>query len=90
MLLFVIIHVKQFKFGTWYLASGSDTVRDLYRTEIEVFRSPLWVALYVIAMRCSSACTCATASRARSSRSASIIRATRGASSASALLLAAI
>jgi len=46
---FVVIHVKQFKFGTFYLASGSDTVRDLYRTEIEVFRNPLWVAFYVIA-----------------------------------------
>jgi succinate dehydrogenase / fumarate reductase cytochrome b subunit len=48
LLVFVIIHVKQFKFGTFYLASGSDMVRDLYRTEIEVFRNPLWVALYVI------------------------------------------
>jgi len=49
LLVFVIIHVKQFKFGSYYLASGSDTVRDLYRTEIEVFRNPLWVAFYVIA-----------------------------------------
>ena len=48
-LAFVVIHVKQFKFGTFYLASGSETVRDLYRTEIEVFRNPLWVAFYVIA-----------------------------------------
>jgi succinate dehydrogenase / fumarate reductase cytochrome b subunit len=48
-MLFVVIHVKQFKFGTFYLASGSATVRDLYRTEIEVFRNPLWVGLYVIA-----------------------------------------
>jgi len=48
-MLFVTIHVKQFKFGSFYLASGSDTVRDLYRTEIEVFRNPLWVAFYVIA-----------------------------------------
>jgi succinate dehydrogenase cytochrome b subunit len=48
-LLFVVIHVKQFKFGTYYLALGSDSVRDLYRTEIEVFRNPLWVAFYVIA-----------------------------------------
>lgn len=47
-LLFVIVHVKQFKFGTFYLALGSDSVRDLYRTEIEVFRNPLWVAFYVI------------------------------------------
>jgi succinate dehydrogenase / fumarate reductase cytochrome b subunit len=48
-LVFVIIHVKQFKYGTFYLALGSDSVRDLYRTEIDVFRNPLWVALYVIA-----------------------------------------
>jgi succinate dehydrogenase / fumarate reductase cytochrome b subunit len=48
-LVFVIIHVKQFKFGTFYVALGSDSVRDLYRTEIEVFRNPLWVALYVVA-----------------------------------------
>jgi succinate dehydrogenase / fumarate reductase, cytochrome b subunit len=48
-LAFVVVHVKQFKFGTFYLASGSETVRDLYRTEIEIFRNPLWVAFYVIA-----------------------------------------
>jgi succinate dehydrogenase / fumarate reductase, cytochrome b subunit len=48
-MVFVVIHVKQFKFGTFYLAPGSDTVRDLYRTEIEIFRNPLWVGLHVIA-----------------------------------------
>jgi len=48
-LAFVVVHVKQFKFGTFYLAPGSETVRDLYRTEIEVFRNPVWVAFYVIA-----------------------------------------
>jgi succinate dehydrogenase / fumarate reductase cytochrome b subunit len=47
-LVFVVIHVKQFKFGTWYLVTDS-TVRDLYRTEVEVFRNPLWVAVYVVA-----------------------------------------
>ena len=46
-LLFVLVHVKQFKYGAWYLVADSD-VRDLYRTEIEVFRQPLWVAFYVI------------------------------------------
>lgn len=46
--LFVAIHVKQFKFGTFYLAEGSEAVRDLYRTEIEVFQHPAWVAFYVI------------------------------------------
>ncbi|MEX1130206.1 MAG: succinate dehydrogenase cytochrome b subunit [Vicinamibacterales bacterium] len=47
-LAFVIIHVKQFKFGTWYQVTDS-TVRDLYRTEVEVFQNPLWVAVYVAA-----------------------------------------
>lgn len=47
--LFVVIHVKQFKYGTFYLVEGSDAIRDLYRTEIEVFQQPLWVAFYVLA-----------------------------------------
>ena len=47
-LAFVILHVKQFKFGTWYQVTDS-TVRDLYRTEVEVFQNPLWVAVYVAA-----------------------------------------
>lgn len=47
-LVFVVIHVKQFKFGTYYQVTDS-TVRDLYRTEIEVFQNPVWVVLYVVA-----------------------------------------
>jgi succinate dehydrogenase / fumarate reductase cytochrome b subunit len=47
-LLFVIVHVKQFKFGTWYQVAGSEEIRDLYRTEIEVFHQPLWVVFYVL------------------------------------------
>lgn len=47
--LFVVIHVKQFKYGSFYLVAGSDAIRDLYRTEIEVFSQPLWVAFYVVA-----------------------------------------
>jgi succinate dehydrogenase / fumarate reductase cytochrome b subunit len=46
-LVFVIIHVKQFKFGSFYQVSGGD-IRDLARTEIEVFQNPFWVVLYVI------------------------------------------
>ena len=34
--------------AAFYLVAGSDAVRDLYRTEIEVFQQPLWVAFYVI------------------------------------------
>lgn len=48
-LVFVIIHVKQFKFGSWYLTAEGGDVRDLFRTEAEVFSSPIWVGFYVIA-----------------------------------------
>ena len=48
-LLFVIIHVKQFKFGTLYLSTVSDAVRDLYRTEMEVFSMRRGWRFYVIA-----------------------------------------
>jgi succinate dehydrogenase cytochrome b subunit len=47
-LLFVLIHVKQFKFGAYYQTVSETPIRDLYRTEIEVFQQPLWVAFYVI------------------------------------------
>jgi succinate dehydrogenase / fumarate reductase cytochrome b subunit len=48
-LLFVVVHVKQFKFGTWYVTAADPAVRDLFRTEEEVFRHPAWVAFYVVA-----------------------------------------
>ena len=46
-LVFVLIHVKQFKFGAYYQTVSASPIRDLYRTEIEVFQNPLWVAFYV-------------------------------------------
>src|SRR5262245_44339001 len=49
LLLFVVIHVQQFKYGTEYIAEGSG-VRDLYRLEMENFASPLLVAFYVLSM----------------------------------------
>ena len=48
-LAFVIIHVKQFRFGSWYQTVANEEIRDLYRTEIEIFQNPLWVVVYVIA-----------------------------------------
>jgi succinate dehydrogenase / fumarate reductase cytochrome b subunit len=45
---FVLIHVKQFKFGSFYAVEAEATVRDLYRTEVEVFQNPFWVAFYVL------------------------------------------
>jgi succinate dehydrogenase / fumarate reductase, cytochrome b subunit len=43
-----VVHVKQFKFGSYYLTVADASVRDLYRTELEVFNNPLWVAFYVL------------------------------------------
>jgi succinate dehydrogenase / fumarate reductase, cytochrome b subunit len=48
-LLFVGVHLQQFKFGAWYEA-GEPPIRDLYRTEAEVFTSPLWASAYVVCM----------------------------------------
>jgi len=47
-LLFVMIHVKQFKYGAYYATAGNPIVRDLYRTEVDVFHHAAWVAFYVI------------------------------------------
>ncbi len=48
-LAFVVIHLKQFKFGTLYEV-GETGIRDLYRLEVELFANPATVALYVVAM----------------------------------------
>jgi succinate dehydrogenase / fumarate reductase cytochrome b subunit len=48
-LLFVGIHLAQMKYGAWYRI-GNPAIRDLYRTEVEVFASPLWVGVYVVCM----------------------------------------
>ena len=48
-LAFVVIHLKQFKFGELYEV-GETGVRDLYRLERELFGNPVTVALYVVAM----------------------------------------
>jgi succinate dehydrogenase / fumarate reductase cytochrome b subunit len=47
--LFVIIHVRTFKFGTYYEVAGTG-VRDLYRLEVEQFSQPLVVAFYSLCM----------------------------------------
>ncbi len=53
LLLFIIIHVKQFKYGAWYQTEVAQTgslapIRDLYRLEVEVFRQPLWILFYIL------------------------------------------
>ncbi len=49
-LVFVPLHLYTFKFGPYYEAVGVPGVRDLYRLVVEVFRDPVHVAWYVLAM----------------------------------------
>jgi succinate dehydrogenase / fumarate reductase cytochrome b subunit len=48
LLLFIVIHLKTFKFGPWY--ETSDGMRDLTRLVHEVYREPLHVVFYVLSM----------------------------------------
>jgi len=45
---FVVLHLRAFKFGAWYEATGG--VRDLYRLQLEIFSNPAYVAFYMFAM----------------------------------------
>lgn len=49
-LAFVPLHLYTFKFGPHYASTAEPGVRDLYRLVIEVFRDPLHVVWYVLAM----------------------------------------
>lgn len=48
LLMFVIIHVKAFKYGAEY--QTADGIRDLYRLAMENFRGPLAVGFYTTSM----------------------------------------
>jgi succinate dehydrogenase / fumarate reductase cytochrome b subunit len=48
LLLFIIIHVRVFRYGTEYEWPAGG--RDLYRLEMETFSNPLTVAFYVLSM----------------------------------------
>jgi succinate dehydrogenase / fumarate reductase, cytochrome b subunit len=49
LLVFIVIHVKAFRFGAHY-ESRVAGIADLYRVEMDVFRNPLMVAFYVLSM----------------------------------------
>ncbi len=49
LLVFMVLHLKTFKFGPWYATPGGD-MRDLARLVNEVFRAPLYVVFYVLSM----------------------------------------
>ena len=48
-LVFVVVHLAQMKYGAMYQI-GDPPIRDLYRTEVDVFSSPVWVGVYVVCM----------------------------------------
>jgi succinate dehydrogenase / fumarate reductase, cytochrome b subunit len=48
-LFFVVIHIRTFKFGTWYVDEATG-YRDLYKLVAEIYDNPLYVAFYVVAM----------------------------------------
>jgi succinate dehydrogenase / fumarate reductase cytochrome b subunit len=48
LLLFIVIHVKAFRYGTEY--QWAEGGRDLYRLEMENFSNPLIVVFYVLSM----------------------------------------
>ena len=48
LLLFIVIHLKTFKFGPWY--DTPDGMRDLSRLVHEVYAEPLHVAFYILSM----------------------------------------
>ena len=50
-LVFVILHLITFKFGTHYeVTYGEKTVRDLFRLIVEVFQNPVTVVWYLVAL----------------------------------------
>ncbi len=50
LLVFIVIHLKDFKYGTHYEVAGGAPVRDLYRLVIEEFKEPGEVIFYVFVM----------------------------------------
>lgn len=49
--IFIVLHLLNFKFGSEYLTTvDGQQMRDVYRTVIEYFANPLYVAWYVFAM----------------------------------------
>jgi len=49
MLVFVPLHLYTFKFGAWYMTADNE-MRDLHRLVIEIFRSPVNLVWYFVAL----------------------------------------
>lgn len=46
--LFVVTHLATFKFGRYY--ESPEGIRDIYRLQLEIFSSPVYVGFYLLAM----------------------------------------
>ncbi|MGZ6480362.1 MAG: succinate dehydrogenase cytochrome b subunit [Bdellovibrionales bacterium] len=50
-LVFLILHLITFKYGTEYKVNyGAGEIRDLHRLVIEVFKDPMYIAWYIVAL----------------------------------------
>lgn len=50
-LVFIILHLITFKFGSYYeVTYGDQTVRDLFRVVVEAFQNPINVLWYLVAL----------------------------------------
>ena len=76
-LVFIVIHIWQFRFGTYYETGGEVPIRDLARTGVRGIQPSRAGSRCMSSPRCSSACTCDMGSRAASSPSGSTIPSTR-------------
>lgn len=55
LLVFIILHLMNLKFGTNYTVTVDGIqMRDIYRTTMEYFQSPINVVWYVVAMICAA------------------------------------
>lgn len=55
LLLFIILHLMNLKFGSQYLTTVDGVeMRDLYKTTLEYFQSPVSVGWYIFSMICAA------------------------------------
>ncbi len=50
LIVFIVIHLMDLRFGRHYTVTGTEHTRDLYRLQVEVFSNPYRVAFYTISM----------------------------------------
>ena len=52
-IVFVVVHLVNLKYGEWRTVAGDPEMRDLYSTTVELFASPIYVIFYVVAVCCA-------------------------------------